>query len=240
MTHDQVMELELHVLRPPVSPADRDRCESAYLFWHEIWQAANGEMAKPVDLPADGFTRQSEIIVLFKGARPVALICHRHTDFSAESTLQDTLFLHPGMWRDEDKQFVRNLGGAGLIGSQITVAPDFRRTEGVLSMKYLIVLLSLARAQAIGAETIISAIRGEKGLDKVFGGAGSLLIAPAREYGNTFVDLIAFQPQKYPIEIHQDYRDSVSKLWARAHFSKPLEFQNPNLRRETQSERKAA
>lgn len=239
MTKLEIQELELHVFRPPVSPQDRSRFDAAFHFWHEIWRGANAEMEKPTELPADAFTRQTEILTLFKGERPIALICHRHTDFAAESTFHDTLFLHPGMWRDEDKQFVRNLGGLGLIGSQITVAQDFRKTEGPLSMKYLIVLLSLARAQAVGAETIVSAIRGEKGLDKVFGGAGSLLIAPSRKYGNTFVDLIAFQPQKNPIRLHPDYEQSVSDLWSRALVSSPLEFKSTNPSK-THFERKSA
>lgn len=240
MKYEDIKDLSLFVFRPPVAPKNRDRYEAAFRFWHEIWKNANAEMCKPTDFSSDGFTRQTEIITLFKGEQPIALICHRHTDFNSESTLYDNLFLHPGMWRDQDKQFVRDLGGLGIIGSQITVDPAYRKTDGPVSMKYLIVLLSLARAQAIGAETVVSAIRGEKGLDKVFGGAGSILIAPERKYGSTYVDLIAFQPQLRPVMIQPDYEKCVRELWSRAQVSDPLTFEEPKQKQLRISERKAA
>lgn len=232
-------DLQLVIFRPPVSVADRDRYEAAYSFWRSIWIEANTEMVRPTNFPSDPFTRQSEILCLFRGDAPVALICHRHCDFNANSSYDDSTFF-PGTWRDEDKKFVRDLGGVGLMGSQITILPNERGTrEDGFSMKTLIVLLSLAHAQAQGVETVVASIRTAKGLDKLFGKAGCLMIAPARPFFGASVDLIAFRTQVAPIQIQDEYRMLVKNLLSKAQVSNPLQFSNLNKSSNT-TERKSA
>lgn len=227
---DHLKNLKLRIFRPPVSSQDRDRYEAAYRFWKSIWIEANTEMVRPTTFPSDPFTRQTEILCLFREEKPVALICHRHADFNAESTFDDSAFF-PGTWRDEDKDFVRNLGGAGIMGSQITLAPMERGQHDGFSMKVLIVLVSLAHAQNQGVETVVASIRTAKGLDRLFGTAGCLMIAPARPFFGASVDLIAFRPQAAPIRIQDEYRDLVKSLLLSAQISKPLQFSDSQVSR---------
>lgn len=208
------------VFRPPVADSDRALYDVAFKFWLRMWQDTHVEIDKPAQIPSDSFTKQSEIITLFEGERPVAMICLRFADFKAEATYYDSFFMHPGLWREEDIALVRKIGGKGLFGTQIAVDPDYRKTD----VKALIVLLALDRAQTLGAETIVSFIRAQKGLDRLFQGAGCLVIAKDRAYGSVFADLVAFQPQKDPIRIHEDYAGKIRSLWRNAYFTEPMSF----------------
>jgi|GEM_PF-6610816 len=208
------------VFTPPVAASDRALYDVAFKFWLRMWQDTHVEINKPATIPSDSFTKQSEIITLFEGPRPIAQICLRFADFQAEATYHDSFFMHPGLWQPEDIALVRSIGGCGMFGTQIAVDPEYRGTD----VKGLIVLLALERAQKLGAETIVSFIRANKGLDRLFQGAGCVVIAKERAYGSVFADLVAFQPQHDPIRIHKDYAEKVRSLWEGAYFTKPMSF----------------
>lgn len=208
------------VFRPPVASGDRELYDVAFKFWLRMWQDTHVEINKPAAIASDSFTKQSEIITLFEGNRPIAQICLRFADFQADATYHDSFFMHPGLWKPEDIDLVRSIGGQGMFGTQIAVDPEYRGSE----VKGLIVLLALERAQVLGAETIVSFIRANKGLDRLFQGAGCLVIAKERAYGSVYADLVAFQPQKDPIRIHQDYAEKVKSLWRNAYFTEPMSF----------------
>lgn len=223
-------DLKLHVFRPPLSRSEARAFEDVYLFWDQIWQVANEEIGRTAAVPSDMLTRQHEILALYYKGVPIATVCHRFVDFSTQSTFNDSFFV-PEIWYQEDKKAIQKMGGYGIIGNQITVRRDFRKSTADSDVKYLITFLSLYRSQLHDVDMIVAMMRSDKGLDRIVYEAGAEPLVKQRAYRNIVVDLVTFHPQTKPIRIPAKYEEWVLELTHSATKSELIDLELQKLRR---------
>ena len=195
-----------------------------YNFWRDVWSQLHKSIGGPLPLVSDGFTRQDEILALFYDNQPIALVCHRYGDFYNPQFLDDSYFKS---WSDKGLSNVKKLGRFGVMGSQIAVAPNFRKTEGEISIKHLISALSLYHLKQAEPDFILGMMRLDKSMEQVFFDMGAILIDDeAGQYYDKRFAYLAFVPQQKPIKIPAPYAELSKKIYARS-GGHPLEhFQN--------------
>lgn len=213
-------DLHLQIFRPPVAPVDSAKFEAVYSFWRRMWADAYKEMGKPSLASSDHFTRQHDILAIFYRDQPIASVCHRYADLSCASTYADSYFQYS--WTEKETSALKSGGGIGVLGSQITVDPLFRRPMGDLSMKYLTSFLSLYYAHQLNVDVILGMMRVDRGMDRVFYEAGARQLAPRMPYFDVLVDLVAFYPKQEALRLPVEYQDMVESLVKSARVSAPL------------------
>lgn len=207
------MNLKLQLFTPPVLDSQTESFGRVYQFWKETWSEVYREIGGHFDPASDNLTRQHEVIVLFDGDNPIAMVCHRFVNFRDPSLYHDSYF-RTG-WPEEALQALRlksqNFPGPGAIGSQILVSPKYRR--GGLNLKLLISFASFQRVRDLGIAFTIGTIRVDRGMDKVFGACGAKKLAGGIEYHGATVNLVYFAPTESPIVIADEYLATVEQLW---------------------------
>lgn len=225
----QISDLDLWIFRTPIAPADSARFESVFEFWAKGWEAVFVEIGRNEPVSSDQLSRQHEILVLFYREKPVAMVCQRFADLSLDSTFRDSYF--KTAWSEKEIGELKAAGGTALIGSQIMVDREFRKSTSGLALKHLISFLSIEHAASLGVDVILGAMRVDKGMDKVFYEAGAETLASRRPYFGAEVDLVAFRPNARPVQIPFEFSNHVKTLLARAKRSEPFNFRTSTTRR---------
>ena len=200
----------LSIYQTPVAMEYSDAFELVYEFWKKTWRDVFQEIGKPSEIRSDDLTRQHEILVLYHGERPIAMVCHRYVNLGLRSTLEDSYF--SSAWTKEDCERVRAIGGFGVIGSQILVDPEYRKSHRQIPTKQLISLLSLEQVQRAKPDLVIGTMRVDKGMNKLFYEAGATSLAKKIPYYGAEVDLVCFFPKINPIKINPEFKDTISSL----------------------------
>ncbi len=201
--------LSLDILEQPFLK-NKEKFNSAYSLWKELWSESYIEMKKPELKVSDTFTRQHEILVLSDKDRVIASVCHRYVSLTSEATYDDSYF--KDSWSEVEISKLKKIGGLGVLGSQISVAKSYRREEADIDIKRLISFLSLKHLQNQGVDVILGMMRLDRGMGKVFYEAGAEALALDRPYYGTNVDLVAFYPKKNSIAIPEKFHFLIKKL----------------------------
>lgn len=217
-------DLQLKVFSQPCSQESSHELESVYHLWKKLWTESYIEMGKDPLVVSDTFTRQHEVLALFYKGAPIASVCHRYVHLNADSTYEDSYFKNS--WSDQEITHLKSLTGVGVLGSQISLDKNFRKSASGIDIKRLISFISLKYAQNLKVEVILGMMRLDRGMEKVFYEAGATVLARARQYYATTVDLVAFYPNKNPVKIPDHFQFQVEFLLKQAQSTQPIYYED--------------
>src|SRR5262249_5455513 len=104
-------------------PASASLFYAAFQMWSDVWTAEFEALRVNRRLNSNDFSRQSQIGCLFLQERCVGLVCFHGVDFSRPTARRDSYF---EAWRDEAIWKLCRDGRNILVGSHVTVHPEFR------------------------------------------------------------------------------------------------------------------
>ena len=204
--------LNLKIFYPDAISYDEvDDYNDAFSLWYRIWVETRKEVDDKLATPSDSFSRQSEILVLYYGDRPIATCCHRYIDLRHRCAIYDSYFA-PSLWPEDIKAIIPSFGQVGLLGSHIFLDPDFRRSKFDLPIKDIVCSLSLAHASGTKPDVFLGVTRVDRGIDKIFHGSGAVSLRRDVSWYQIPVDLIALFPKEIPIAIDPRYREVVEAI----------------------------
>ncbi len=207
-----LQSLSLKIFYPDaISPDEIDDYNAAFGLWYQVWLETRKEVDDTLATPSDSFSRQSEILVLYSGHRPIATCCHRYVDLRHQCTIHDSYFT-PSIWPESVKAIVPSLGETCLLGSHIFIDPDFRKGKSGLPIKNIVCSLSLAHVAGTKPDVLLGMTRLDRGISKVFHDSGAVSLHPNVSWYQIPVDLIALFPKSIPITIDPQYQEAVHAI----------------------------
>lgn len=206
------LSLSLKIFYPDnVSEDELDDYNRSFQLWNKVWLETRREVDDRLATPSDSFSRQSEILVLFAGARPIATVCHRYIDLRHLCAINDSFF-SPSIWPDSVRAMVPSLGRTCVLGSHIFIDPDFRRSKCGLPIKDIVCSLSLAHIDGTKPDVLLGMTRIDRGIDKVFHNSGAISLHENVSWYQIPVDLIALFPREIPITLDPRYEELVRTI----------------------------
>jgi hypothetical protein len=204
--------LSLKIFYPDaISNDEMDDYNAAFSLWYKIWLETRKEVDDKLATPSDSFSRQSEILVLYCGDRPIATCCHRYIDLRHQCAVHDSYFT-PAIWPEDIKAIIPSFGQVGLLGSHIFLDLDFRRGKSELPISSIVCSLSLAHASGTKPDVFLGVTRMDRGINKVFHDSGAISLRAGASWYQIPIDLIALFPKEIPITVDPKYQDIVQAI----------------------------
>lgn len=220
------------VVLPGSNPAPdlKAHYDRAYAHWDDVWRKTFVEVENRRTLFSDDFTRQSEILAIFHDLRCVAIVCHRSADLSSPVTRNDSYFQ---AWPADALEKLGRHGPKILVGSQISVDPDYRGQFDGVSLKNIVSALTIQRLTQIDVDAMPGTMRVDKNTHTLVYECGAVPILKNIMYHNRPTDLLAIFPKVNPITIPEELGHVVARFWAERRGEAPLDrVLGPQPRRE--------
>lgn len=201
---------------PPPDPASRRAAAHAEAFrlWLAVWNETLRELDGTERVFSDDFCRQDRISALFQGNRCVALGLLRSVDFRLPPARLDSYFK---VWPDEAIRRLTEAGPRILVGSHITVDPEFRGTLGDgCRLKNLLVGLMARAFLELGQDAMAGTMRRDRGMHGSAYAFGATPLQAGIIHHGVEVELIAFYRRQLTGASAAVRKDlNVESLWAR-------------------------
>jgi hypothetical protein len=169
--------LNYRILTPRrVGLADVPLVGEAYRCWSTVWSETFRELDGATHVPSDDFTRQDEVGAIFHGYECIALSCFRWIDMSNPMYRDDSYF---NVWPESARATACREGSRVCVGSQITVAPAWRKTP----VRNILTALIIERAFLSDADAVLGTMRDDRGMDRLVAGLGAETLGHATLHG---------------------------------------------------------
>jgi hypothetical protein len=188
----------------------------AYACWREVWFEALVELDGIEHLYSDEFTRQDEIAALFYGGVCVGLTGCRFVDISSALARDDSYFK---VWPKSALDALAADGAHVCIGNNMTVRREWRGRIGGISIKRVLMMLSIQRFLASGAHALAGTMRIGRAMDRLVYDLGFQPIVRGVVHHGVEVDLVGYfrtvQPSLPPpkLDFRTEY-ELASELFA--------------------------
>lgn len=221
--------LQLVVL-PGVNPSQKMRTyyDLAYAHWENIWEKTLREVDGANAFFSDNFTRQDEVYALFIDLQCVAMVCHRFVDLGRKSNRKDSYFQ---AWPEETLDKLVQYGNRVLIGSQISVDPNYRGRHQGISLKDLVSGISMWRMRQMDIDALPGTMRADKNMQQFLYEAGAVPLQKGVTFHGLPADLVAFHPQVMPVNLPAPTEQLIETLWAKKKGTPPLLAMELSLKR---------
>jgi hypothetical protein len=167
----------------------------AYACWREVWFEALVELDGIKRLYSDDFTRQDEISALFYDDICVGLTGCRFVDISSEAARDDSYFK---AWPEAALDALAADGTRLCIGNNMTVRREWRGRIDGLSIKRLLMILSIQRFLASDAHALAGTMRISRAMDRVVYDLGFQPIVRGVVHHGVEVDLVGYFRARQP------------------------------------------
>lgn len=193
-------------------PSQKEIYAKVYRCWEDVWSKAYIELHNNDEsLRSDAFTRQDYVgAVLYKG-ECIALSFFRWIDTELSIIRRDSYFAN---WGETHIKKLCSRGSRVMVCSYFTIAPSARGAQLGVSMKDLLVGLSLRVFLESGADAMTGALRRDRHVNEACARWGGVEIAREIPSGHgDYVDLMGFF-QKEIRESHPRPESAlVDQLW---------------------------
>ena len=183
--------------------------ENAYRLWRDVWSATFREVEGRTSIDSDNFSRQDELGALFSGERCLMLSGFREVNLSLSPSRDDSYF-RP--WSNESLATLCKDGDLVLVGNQITVDPAVRGKDFPVSMKDLIVALSILRLMDSDCSVMAGTMRSLKGMNTLALRHRATKIPQELKLHSETSEIFAFYRSSYELGLPH-LEDLSKKLW---------------------------
>jgi hypothetical protein len=165
------------------------RFAAAYDCWREVWFDAFVELENIDRLYSDDFTRQDEIAALFYEDTCIGLTGCRFVDLNTSMARDDSYFQS---WPAAALDQLAAHGSNVCIGNNMTVRREWRGRLGGVSIKRVLMLLSIQRFLVSSADVLAGTMRNGRGMNGLVYDLGfSPIVCGAMHHG-VEVDLVGY------------------------------------------------
>ncbi|MEK6554330.1 MAG: hypothetical protein AABZ31_03740 [Bdellovibrionota bacterium] len=210
--------VQLHII-PTRSPAPHysELYFAAYACWTGVWPQTYRELTQKQNMASDAFTRQDEIMALFRGNKCLGMVFMRYESFSDPAVWHDSYF---AAWPAFAIHRLLRHGPNLAIVSQMTGAQDERGKpiEGKMKIQELLMALSSLRFLEMGADVMVGTPRLAVGMGNSCSKAGATRILMGLQMHGVDVECLEFtRPNVLSLELPE----LVQRKWAeRVHHSR--------------------
>jgi hypothetical protein len=182
--------LTYHVLRPGAAgPADVPLLGEAYRLWTDVWHQTLLELDDVHNVRSDEFTRQDDVGAIFHGYECIALSLFRWVDLAHPMHCDDSYL---AVWPQAARDKASRQGSSICIGSNITIAPEWRNGTGC-SLKTILAALIIERFERAGhGDALVGTMRIDRGMDKLMDRVGAERLGFTVEHHGVDVELFAY------------------------------------------------
>jgi hypothetical protein len=166
--------------------------KSAYALWKMVWLETFKELDGVDRIFSDDFSRQDEILCLFRGPICLAVGVMRWRNLDMPSVRDDSYF---EMWPTKALEILGSNGKNIVIASNLAVHPMARRNALGLPMKDVMLGLLVKRFLESGADAMTGAMRADRGMHTAAYQLGASVLESNLVLHNSPVELVAFFPQ---------------------------------------------
>ncbi|MET0390119.1 MAG: hypothetical protein ABW321_29375 [Polyangiales bacterium] len=158
-------------------------------MWTEVWHQTLLELDNVQRVSSDEFTRQDEIGAIFHGYECIALSVFRWVDLDNPMYGDDSYF---AVWPQAARDKACRDGARICIGSNITIAPAWRKAEGC-SLKDVLAALIIERFVHAGqGDAMVGTMRKDRGMDKLMDRVGAERLGFTVTHHGVDVELFAY------------------------------------------------
>lgn len=204
------MNLELVQISGKKSGQQDESFNEGYKFWHGVWKTTFQELDGKSHLSSDNFSRQDEHLFLKAENQMIASISFRTVEASDPAAYNDSYF---EAWPQEIKDKLFSLSSKIMIGSHITVHPEFRRNFQPFPLKFTVLALLIFRCVELEIDVITGTMRADKGMHVTSYGLSAHNLASDIQFHGVPVDLVAFRPMSDPPRFAPEQLAYLHKLW---------------------------
>ncbi|HAH10016.1 MAG TPA: hypothetical protein DCL54_12005 [Alphaproteobacteria bacterium] len=187
------MQLSAIAFNPKVIRSnEKARVESAYHMWLEVWQDAYRKYGwDPRTVRGDQWSRQDQILTLFDRDHPVGCVLFHIKDLRAPWVRDDSYFR---MWPAAEYQKLLAMPDPEhtLIGSYLTVAHAYRRSEHGVNAKAAMIALSMRYFQQTGFHHLIGTMVHNARVNDVSKQLGANVLKSGVEEAGVMTDLVVW------------------------------------------------
>ena len=169
--------------------ATHQRMRAAYECWHDVWYSALVELDHIERLNSDDFTRQDEIAALFYEDTCIGLTGCRFVELTTAMARHDSYF---NAWPEQALEMLGSHGTRICIGNNMTVRSQWRGRIGGLSVKRLLMILSIQRFLVSSADALAGTMRNDRGMNRLVYELGFSPITQGAIAHGVDVDLVAY------------------------------------------------
>lgn len=181
-----------------------------YQCWHDVWSETFAELDNNPDIKSDNFTRQDVIGALLVDGECKAMSLFQYTDANSPTFKRDSYFSN---WSEIHQAKLCAPGKKVIVCSHFTIHPTARKESVGLSMKDLLVGISMEFFNHTDADVMTGAMRKNRKVHTTTYDWGSIPIASdiPSGHGDALVDLIMIIKNHMP----QDHElvPLIKKLW---------------------------
>lgn len=177
----------------PGSNPDKSKLEiynRIYDCWFDVWSKAFSELNVNKKIYSDAFSRQDFVGALLFREEPVAMSLFRYADFKCLNSCTDSYFQN---WTSSDIEQLTSRGSNILVCSYFTVHERVRQCKVGVSVKDLLVGISIETFKNLAADGMTGAVRVDRGVNDACYRWGAYPIKRDVESGlGDKVDLVGF------------------------------------------------
>lgn len=163
--------------------------DEAYCRWRAIWEPTFFELTGLSKLHSDEFSRQHELVTVFREGRCVGLTGFRYIDLDSAVTRHDSYF---ASWPDEAYAAAHAWGREACIIGNFMVTPEHRGRRGGLSLSEIVTVLSLHRLATSRANVALVTTRNDRRVNELMYRYGARPLFENATMHGVSVDLVAF------------------------------------------------
>ncbi|MGA9520145.1 MAG: hypothetical protein WBV82_01695 [Myxococcaceae bacterium] len=209
-----VAGLTYHLLHPNQRAWDSELIDEAYRCWRRVWSDTLEELDGVTRISSDQFTRQHEIGALFLDKQCIGLSTFRFVDLRVPCMRDDSYF---EVWPETALKALVRDGPHICIGSQLTVAPEWRRGASGLPVKDLLLGLAVQRFLESRTNTMTGLMRNNRNMNELAYRLGAEPLMRGSTLHGVEVDLVAFRRHRQMLWADDPKLQRLqSGLWERA------------------------
>jgi hypothetical protein len=186
---------------------------AAYACWMGVWTETFRELSQKEKIFSDDFTRQDEILALFRGNKCIGMVFMRSDDFSDPAIWHDSYF---SAWPAFAIHRLSRNGSRFTICSYMTGSQDERGKpiEGKMKMQELLMALSSLRFLELGTDVMVGTPRLAVGMGNSCSLAGGTRIFMGLKMHGVDVECVEFtrarvQSLKFPDLVYKKWEERI-------------------------------
>jgi len=220
-------EFQFHIIptRNP-RPHYQEIYHAAYACWMGVWMETYRELLQKNVIMSDDFSRQDEVLALFKESKCLGMVFMRSDSFTDPAVWHDSYF---SAWPAFAINRLMRNGSSFTICSYMTGAQDERGKpiEGQMKMQELLMALASRRFLELGTDVMVGTPRLAVGMGNSCALSGGTRIFMGQKMHGVDVECVEFtRPNVEALKLP----DLVYRTWENRIQHSKTEFRKTDLR----------
>lgn len=183
---------------------------AAYAMWRTVWAETFRELDGTPKIYSDEFTRQDEVLCIFRGDVCLASGVLRWVNLGLVSDREDSYF---AIWPESAIHTLWSRGPNVIVMSNVSVHPLVRRGRLGISLKDVMIALLVERMVEAKADAMTGTPRTDRNMHTTLYRSGAETLAANVIHHNVPIHIVGFFPEKVHPSTDPVVAEAVEFLW---------------------------